>query len=232
MYCIKCGVELADSEQICPLCGLKVYHPEMPKPKNIEYPYPKFERINEQVSRFGLMMVLTVIFLLPILLTLICDISINHTVSWSGYVIGGILTAYVIFILPIWFRRPNPVIFVPVGFATVALYVLYIDLVNAGGWFLFFAFPLIAGIGLIVTAVVTLMKYLPKGGLYVFGGAFIAFGGFTVLIDHLVNVTFHTGRGIFWAWYPLTVFSVLGLFLIFVAICRPLRESLKKKFFI
>ena len=232
MYCIKCGVELADSEPICPLCGLKVYHPQLTKPKNIEYPYPKFERINEQVNRFGLMMVLTVIFLLPILLTIICDISINHTVSWSGYVIGGIVTGYVIFILPLWFRRPNPVIFVPVDFATIALYVLYIDLVNSGGWFLFFALPLISGIGLIVTAVVTLMKYLPKAGLYIIGGSFIAFGGFTVLIDHLVNVTFHTGRGIFWAWYPLTVFAVLGLFLIFVAICKPLRESLKKKFFI
>ena len=232
MYCIKCGVELADSEKLCPLCGLKVYHPEIEKPKNIEYPYPKFERINEQVSRFGIMMVLTIIFLLPILLTLICDISINHTVSWSGYVVGGIVTAYVIFILPLWFRRPNPVIFVPVDFATIGAFVLYIDLVNRGGWFLFFAFPLITGIGLIVTAVVTLMKYIPKGALYIIGGAFITFGAFTVLIDHLVNITFNTGRGIFWAWYPLTVFVVLGLLLIFIAICKPLRETLKRKFFI
>lgn len=232
MYCIKCGVELADSEKICPLCGLKVYHPEIENPKNIEYPYPKFEHIGEQVSRFGLMMVLTVIFLLPILLTLICDISINRTVSWSGYVVGGVITTYVLFILPIWFRRPNPVIFIPVDFATIGLFVLYIDLVNRGGWFLTFAFPIIAGVGIIVTAVVTLMRYLPKGALYIIGGSMIAFGGFTVLIDHLVNITFHTGRGLFWSWYPLTVFAVLGLFLIFVAICRPVRESLKKKFFI
>ena len=232
MYCIKCGVELADSEKICPLCGLTVYHPELKTPKNIEYPYPKFERINEQVSRFGLMMVLTVIFLLPILLTLICDLSINHTVTWSGYVVGGIVTAYVVLILPLWFHRPNPVIFTPVNFVTIALFVLYVDLVNHGGWFLSFAFPLITGIGLIVTAVVTLMKYIPKGAVYIIGGAFISFGGFLVLIDHLINVTFHTGRGLFWSWYPLTVFAVIGLFLIFVAICRPLRESLKKKFFI
>lgn len=232
MYCIKCGVELADSEKLCPLCGLKVYHPELEKPEKPDYPYPKFERINEQVSRFGLMMVITVIFLLPILLTLICDVSINHTVSWSGYVIGGMITAYVLFVLPSWFRRPNPVIFVPVGFATIGLFILYVDVVNAGGWFLTFALPLIAGIGIIITAVVTLMRYLPNGALYIIGGAMIAFGSFTVLIDHLINVTFHTGRGIFWAWYPLTVFAVLGLLLIFIAICKPLRDSLKKKFFI
>ena len=39
MYCIKCGVELADSEKVCPLCGLKVYHPELEKPQNPDYPY-------------------------------------------------------------------------------------------------------------------------------------------------------------------------------------------------
>lgn len=232
MYCIKCGVELADSEKICPLCGLKVYHPELEKPGNVEYPYPKFERTGEHVSRFGLMMVLTVIFILPILLTAICDLSISHRIGWSGYVIGGVITAYVTLILPLWFRRPNPVIFVPVDFATIGLFVLYVDLVNNGGWFLTFAFPIILGIGLIVTAVVTLMRYLPKGALFIFGGAFITFGGFMVLIDHLTNITFNTGRGLFWSWFPLTVFAILGLFLIFVAICRPVRESLKKKFFI
>ena len=26
MYCIKCGVELADSEKVCPLCGTRVFH--------------------------------------------------------------------------------------------------------------------------------------------------------------------------------------------------------------
>lgn len=31
MYCINCGVELADSETVCPLCGTRVFHPDMPR---------------------------------------------------------------------------------------------------------------------------------------------------------------------------------------------------------
>ena len=205
MYCIKCGVELADSEKNCPLCGLKVYHPELEKPSNIEYPYPKFERINEKVSRFGIMLILTAIFLLPLILTLICDLSINHSVTWSGYVIGGVVLLYVLTVLPRWFRNPNAVVFVPVDFATIALFVLYIALINNGGWFLPFALPVIAVFGLISTAVTTLIKYVPKGILYIIGGALIATGGTTVLIDHLVNIVFNTGRGIFWSLYPLIV---------------------------
>ena len=39
MYCIKCGVELADSERVCPLCGTRVFHPDLPCGQG-EPPYP------------------------------------------------------------------------------------------------------------------------------------------------------------------------------------------------
>ena len=29
MFCVKCGVKLADTEKICPLCGTTVYHPDI-----------------------------------------------------------------------------------------------------------------------------------------------------------------------------------------------------------
>ena len=32
MYCVKCGVELADSQRVCPLCGTRVFHPDIPRP--------------------------------------------------------------------------------------------------------------------------------------------------------------------------------------------------------
>ena len=41
MYCIKCGVELKDSEKRCPLCGTPVFHPDIKQPKG-EKPYPEF----------------------------------------------------------------------------------------------------------------------------------------------------------------------------------------------
>ena len=29
MYCVKCGVELGDSEKTCPLCGTSVFYTDM-----------------------------------------------------------------------------------------------------------------------------------------------------------------------------------------------------------
>ena len=51
---------------------------------------------------------------------------------WSGFASGGILLLYVLTVLPLWFKRPNPVIFVPVDFAAIILYLLYIDLATGG----------------------------------------------------------------------------------------------------
>ena len=114
MYCIKCGVELADSEKRCPLCGTPVFHPDLPR-NLTEPPYPADRRIRrEDVNRSGILFVLTVVALLPAILSLLCDWRINGTIVWSGYAAGAIGLLYVMIVLPLWFRHPNPVIFVPV----------------------------------------------------------------------------------------------------------------------
>ena len=40
MYCVNCGVKLADTEQFCPLCGVKALHPDVerkPIPSGITF---------------------------------------------------------------------------------------------------------------------------------------------------------------------------------------------------
>ena len=232
MYCIKCGVELADSEKRCPLCGTPVFHPDLPR-NLTEPPYPADRRIRrEDVNRSGILFVLTVVALLPAILVLLCDWRINGTIVWSGYAAGAVGLLYVMIVLPLWFRHPNPVIFVPVDFTAIGLYLLYIDFATGGHWFLSFAFPVTGAIGLLVTAVVVLTRYLHGGWLYIYGGAFILAGGLAVLVEFLINLTFQLHETFFWSFYPLAAGVILGLMLIVIAICKPLRESLQRKFFL
>ena len=92
MYCIKCGVELSDSEEKCPLCGTVVFHPYIKRPDG-EKPYPVDRKPQETASRSGLLFILTMLFLLPLATSLLCDWKINGRILWSGYV-GGALTAF------------------------------------------------------------------------------------------------------------------------------------------
>ena len=231
MYCMNCGVKLADTEKVCPLCQTRVYHPDLVQGE-AEKPYPAHKYPTaERGTKWGLI-ILSILYLLPIVTVLLCDLEINGTVMWSGYVIGALLLCYVIGILPTWFRNPNPVIFVPCGFAALGLFLLYINFATGGNWFMSFAFPVTGGIGLIVTAVVTLMRYVPKGALYIFGGASVALGAFMLLVEFLMYHTFQNPVLTGWAIFPLLALVMLGGLLIFLAICRPAREVMERKFFI
>lgn len=231
MYCINCGVKLADTEKQCPLCGVRVFHPDMEQPEG-ESLYPQGKYPVKKSRSWWPQIILSAMFLLPILITLLCDLQMNGEVTWAGFVIGALLVGYAAMVLPTWFRKPNPVIFVPCGFAAVGLYLLYIDLATGGNWFLSFAFPVTGGVGLIVTAVVTLLRYVRRGKLYIFGGAAVALGAFMLLVEFLVNLTFDIPRFLGWSLYPLVTLVLLGGMLIFLAICRPARETMERKLFI
>ena len=232
MFCVKCGVALADSEKACPLCGTRVFHPDLPQPQG-DPPYPPDPRNHsEEVSRSGVLFILTVLALLPAILFILCDWRINGSIIWSGYASGGVALLYVIVALPLWFRRPNPVIFVPIDFVAIGLYLLYINFATGGHWFLSFALPVTGAIGLLVSAMVALLRYLPGGHLYVISGALLCAGGLAVLIEFLINFTFRLHETFFWSLYPLTAGVILGGMLLVVAICKPLQRSLHRKFFI
>lgn len=232
MYCIKCGVQLADTEKQCPLCSTVVFHPDITQ-EEAEPLYPHNRHPSPQANSRAVQIVLTTLFLLPMLITLQCDLFISSAVTWSGYVIGALLMGYVILVLPLWFRNPNPVIFIPCDFAALALFLLYIDAATGGGWFFSFGLPVVGFVGAIVTAVAALLRYVRKGALYIFGGALASLGAFMPLMGFLLNLTFFSSvRFAFWSLYPMTSLVLLGGMLIFLAICRPARETMQRKLFI
>ena len=231
MYCINCGVKLADTEKVCPLCKTTVYHPHLTQ-KEAEPLYPEELGPAPQVSSFAAHFIVIAAYLLAILVSLVCDLQLGGGIVWSGYVIGGLLLSYVIVVLPLWFSKPNPVIFVPCDFAAAGLYLLYINFATGGKWFLSFALPVTAFVALLVPAVVVLRRYIRRGRLYVFGGAFTALGLFMPVMELLLSISFPRIGFIGWCWYPMIALILMGGLLIFLAICTPARHSMARKFFI
>lgn len=230
MYCVKCGVELKDSEHVCPLCLTPVFHPDI-KQDDCEKPYPEFRRVTKKSVRVAVMFVVTVCFILASLMVAMIDFNITSGITWSGYVLGALVILYVSFALPEWFRHPNPVIFTPIAFATIILYLLYIDLTVQGGWFLSLAFPIAGIAGIIVTTMVTLLRYVKRGQLFIVGGTLIATGVYVSLIELFISITFESVSFVGWSGFPLAAFFILGMMLIIIGICKPLRLALSKVFF-
>ena len=209
MYCVKCGVKLSDSEKKCPLCNTVVYHPDV-KQEEVKplYPYKKMP-INSY-SRKVLCGMIIILFLIPLVISFYSDFYPDNKIDWFGFV--------------------NPVIFVPCSLASIILYLFYVCLKTHGNWFLTFALPVWGGLSLIICAIVTLLHYLKRGRLYIFGGAMMLFGGLMWLIEFLLDITFNV-KFIGWSIYPFIILFLLGGALIYLAINSSVRRMIERKLF-
>jgi len=229
MYCVKCGVNLGDTEKKCPLCNTAVYHPDV---KQDEVPplYPVGRRPSPQAQSRVFNVFLLILFSLAIIICHIADILRNGDHDWFGLAVGGIILGYIILALPFWFRKPNPVIIVLIDFVAVILYLMYINMVLRSNWFMSFAFPVAGSIGLIVCTVLALTYYLRRGLLYIYGGGFATLGGFMLLLEFLLDITFNI-EYIGWSIYPLVILLAFGISLIYLAIDSSAREYIEQKLF-
>ena len=93
MYCIKCGVKLADTEKKCPLCGTSVYHPDFANRKELPL-YPEGKLPESIPNSKVLCGVLVILFMLPLVICFFADILCNGLFDWFGFVAGGLLVGY------------------------------------------------------------------------------------------------------------------------------------------
>ena len=227
MYCINCGVKLEGGADKCPLCNTVVPIPA-PHEEEKMYPSNKFPKLLPKSK--ALSGSLVIILFIPLILTFFSDIHDNRKLDWFGFVAGALLLCYILIALPIWFRKPSPVIFIPCDFLAIILYVLYIDLELQGGWFLPFALPAIGGFGLLICALITLLRYVKKGRLFIIGSFFILLGGFIMLLEALMVKPFQIPFS-GWSCYPLVTLVLLGGMLVYLAINKSAREMAKRKLF-
>jgi hypothetical protein len=227
MYCANCGVKLADTEKLCPLCGTEAYHPHIERP-DVAPLYPKDFVPKRELNNITIHIILITLFLIPIFVCLYWDYYINNVLNWSPYVIFSLVILYVIAVLPYWFKKPSPAIFVPVDFLLVALFLHYINYATQGDWFLSLAFPLVTYMGVIVTTASILLYYLKKGKLYVIGSFFIALGLYMEIIELFLMITFEKDfNG--WSIYPMIPLVMIGLAIIIISINKSARAALARK---
>ncbi len=231
MYCVKCGVRLTDGIERCPLCATPVWIPEDADIQKANDGYPCVYPKKKENERIPAAIFITIALAVVSIVCLIFCLRTYGAVRWSGYVMSGIAALYIIAVLPMWFRRPNPVIFVPTSFIAVSAFLLYVCLYNHGRWFLSFAFPVVMLLGILTTAAVSLFRYVKGGKLFIIGGLLAALGASSMLIEYFEHITFGT-KMFLWSLYSVSTFSLFGLFLILAGIIQSLREWLERRSFL
>ena len=232
MFCINCGIELSDGQKICPICQTRVYHPDF-KSTDALPTYPKRAIESEEYSKKGFLFIITLLHLIPVIFALILDLNLNGQVDWMGFVVGAVLFVYMCAVFPLWFKRPNPVVFIPCDFIALAAYLCYICFFLKQDWYWSLALPVTAITFVIVMALIILLRRVKTGRLYIFGGAFILCGFFVMVIEQLIHVARHVSHdGFVWSLYPMVFLVVIGAGLIVIEIVKPFKESLRKIFYL
>ena len=231
MYCVKCGVRLADGTERCPLCATPVWIPENADIQKANDGYSSVYPKKKENERIPAAIFLTIALAVVSTVCLIFCLRTYGAVRWSGYVMSGIAALYIIAVLPMWFRRPNPVVFVPTSFIAVSAFLLYVCLHNHGNWFFTFAFPVVMLLGILTTAAVSLFRYVKGGKLFIIGGLLAALGASSMLIEYFEHITFGT-KMFSWSLYSMSTFFLFGLFLILAGIIQSLREWLERRSFL
>ena len=236
-YCVHCGVELAESEARCPLCNTKVVDPAAPRQGTGKTPYPPYETISpERVSKKSVLMVLTLIFLVPLCLAIVCDTSINGRISWSGFVIGGLFVLYVAFFVPIllagrWLKNLS-ILCISANTAAILCYLFYIEQAASGAWFAIFAVPVVLLAAFSIIIAILLRKYAGATRLMVFVVVLAELGIFCLVLELMLNRAFGLRDHLVWSVYPLVTCLILGAIVAVIDRTPVLKEKMGRKFFI
>ena len=228
MYCVKCGVKLPDGERACPLCHTPVlYMDDADREESYSDRYPAERRHGKYV----LLSLITALMLAAGLICLILCLKTFGRVYWSGYVLLGLALAWIILILPQWFRRFLPFVFLPIDYAAVCGFLLYVCASTGGHWFLSFAFPVTLLHGAVLLGTVALFRHARRGRLLRVGALMIVMGLYCMLIELFQHITFGTPMFL-WSLYCVSAFGAIGLFLLIASLIPPLKAFLERKFFI
>ena len=230
MYCVYCGVKLQDGAEECPLCHTPVMIRQDPGTAGKNLYSDRLPEAEKNHGRPLAVWMLTTVMIAVCLGCLIYCLRTFYEVSWSGYVLTGSALAWITLLFPLLFRRYRPMIFLPVDFACIAGFLLYVCLKNGGHWFLSFAFP-VTGITCALTLFgVVIFRYIRQGRLRLLGLFLVLTGLSLMLVEFFQHITFGTPMFV-WSLYCVCSFGALGLFLFIATLIPPLHAHLRKTFF-
>ena len=230
MYCVRCGVSLEEGTKECPLCGTPVWDPGANE-KNSHY-NPGLYPEKENHGKYWILAVITVILAGTVIGCATACLIYYGRLGWSAYVLAGILFFYIVAVLPLWFPCYYPLIFLPVSFAALEGFLLFLCLYTGGSWFLSLAFPAV-GILFVFTFLaygLAVIKIKPRMKLRLWGVYFFLLGGATMLIEFFLHISFRLPM-FHWSIYTAAVFCLFGLFLFVASFIMPLRRAMYKKMF-
>ena len=236
MYCIQCGVKLADSEKVCPLCSTRVINPNRPEDTEHERPYPsRVQQING-LKRRELAWVVFIFLLLPVGATAIIDLLTGpqpFTLTWSLIVIGVGVMLGIWLLTPIVFPKLNLYLHFAVDFAAVGgLLAVIAAFLGQWDWCVRLGIPITAATGLAVCAMTAIARSKKLRPITRAACACLVIGVFIVALELIIDYAAWGILAIRWSIYAIVPLVFLALLLFYISRKPGLMDELKRRLFV
>jgi hypothetical protein len=211
-YCSRCGVEVEERAEACPLCEAPIQRLDGPREEPARYP-DVVAAPNRQLRY--LVWILSTAALSSLALTFgTLDVVLNRRITWSFYPLVGAGVIWLLMTVVVAVaRRP---VFVIVGQAVATGgFLFFIDISDGRlHWFVPLALPIVAvvtGASILVWLVARLSRRAPA---LVAAAVLFGCGAGSVAVDLLVSA-YLGAPGMSWSWVVLGAAAPLVLFLLY-----------------
>lgn len=231
-YCPKCGVELAPSQDRCPLCKTPVAGCEA-----AASPYPSAEGSAPAVpatprKRRTFAAACAILLLIPVLTCVVCDVNIDGTLAWSRYVLLSFGLLYVYLFPPMVLLRHRLPVSACLDFLGTIGFLYGIERFSGGNWFLHFGLPLTVLVFAVIGLVILMVQKSRWNLLKILSAVLCGMGVSVVLIEWLINRSFFPDRPMTWAVYTCIPCLLLGAALLVIDHNPACKQELRKRFFV
>lgn len=135
-YCVKCGVELGNQLDSCPLCKTPVYLP-VESDEHSQKPYP--DRMQRQRPRHvnlapskAFVYLMTFILIIPFIVCLMIDIRRNSTITWSFYPVTSLMLVWILMAYPSLMKRYSFIKVLTIDIYSIVLFLISLDVYSGG----------------------------------------------------------------------------------------------------
>ena len=211
-YCSRCGVEVEERAEVCPLCEAPIQRLDAPLTEPARY--PDVDRAPDRQVRY-LVWILSTAALSSLALTFVTlDVVLNRRITWSLYPLTGAGVIWLLITLVVAVaRRP---IFVIVGQAVATGgFLLFIDIFDGRlHWFVPLALPIVA-VATAASVLVWLVARLShRAPALVAAAVLLGCGAGSVAVDLLVSA-YLGAPGMSWSFVVLGAAVPLVVFLLY-----------------
>lgn len=233
-YCVHCGVELAQSEPDCPLCGTKVVNPAKAWEKPEQMPYPDVLDIRHaRVDRRYARQLVAILLMIPAFTVLLIDFLDGQALRWSPYVLGAMGMLYCWLAVPLLFRFRRPYPYIAIDVLSLCAFLLLVALMTDGlHWFLGVILPALLFTGLMVMAGILAARRLQLAPLHRAAIVCLLMGLYLIGLELIIALNAGRGFHLRWSFYAAIPMMAIALALAALERHKPLKQEIIKRLFI